>query len=618
MNFQNPSFVRKVIYLAAIAVLLLPIAYLSQPATRGKSAGKESAGGKLAKLRVRYNLSQAELGEIDPASETMKLATLGLRGVAVNALWTSALHYQKVKDFNSLELAVKQIIRLQPNFLKIWDFQAHNLSYNTSVEFDNYRDRYQWVKKGIDFLILGTQYNRDEPGLLNSVGWFVGQKMGRSDENRQFRRLFKEDKDFHTEFFKHGVDVDQALVMGKPDSWLVAKLWYDKAEEAVARGKPLRLKQPLLFYNSAPMAMINGASALEKDDGIFGQVAKVSWQRADAAWSRYGSRELLASAGFMIRLNSVEQMNETLKGLHDELDGIVPGARDKLKQEKLAALKPEERALLDKPVDKLSQEDAMRINFDLAPRISVTADDVAGQAPREKRTRARDMADRIGNLTEVAHTTASYRNIVNYDYWDSRCKAEQLDIALTARRLVRDADLIRNSAGELSKARQMYEEAWENWALLFEKYPVLLDSVQGQELVESIAHYHDLLGKLDVDFPADFKLNKLLDMVSEGRRLKEQIRVVQGSPDPQTPPPGTVPPKSESPAGTKDQKPMPEKPAGETKPASETQPGETKPAAEGSKGDAPAAGKGQPKVQPEGAAAPPAEKAAETKGDEGN
>jgi hypothetical protein len=164
----------------------------------------------------------------------------------------------------------------------------------------------------------------------------------------------------------------------------------------------------------------------------------------------------------------------------------------------------------------------------------------------------------------------------------------------------------------------MYEEAWENWALLFEKYPVLLDSVQGQELVESIAHYHDLLGKLDVDFPADFKLNKLLDMVSEGRRLKEQIRVVQGSPDPQTPPPGTVPPKSESPAGTKDQKPMPEKPAGETKPASETKSGETKPAAEGSKGDAPAAGKGQPKVQPEGAAAPPAEKAAETKGDEGN
>ena len=156
--------------------------------------------------------------------------------------------------------------------------------------------RYQWVKKGIDFLILGTQYNRDEPGLLNPVGWFIGQKIGRADENRQFRRLFKEDKDFHAEFRKNGVEVDQALVLGKPDNWLVSKLWYDKAEEAVARGKPLRLKQPLLFYNSGPMSQINAATALEKDDGIFGQLAQFAWNRADTAWERYGSRELLASA----------------------------------------------------------------------------------------------------------------------------------------------------------------------------------------------------------------------------------------------------------------------------------------------------------------------------------
>src|SRR5262245_25537659 len=128
MNFQNPSFRRKIAYLAAIVCLLPAIAYLSMPATVGRGGGG-NAGGKLAKLRVQYNLSQAELGEIDPASETMKLATLGLRGIAVNVLWSSALHYQKVKDFNALELTVKQIIRLQPNFLKVWDFQAHNLSY---------------------------------------------------------------------------------------------------------------------------------------------------------------------------------------------------------------------------------------------------------------------------------------------------------------------------------------------------------------------------------------------------------------------------------------------------------------------------------------------------------
>ncbi|MEX2025645.1 MAG: IRE (iron responsive element), partial [Pirellulaceae bacterium] len=136
------------------------------------------------------------------------------------------------------------------------------------------------MKKGIAFLILGTQYNRDEPGLLNSVGWFVGQKMGRSDENRQFRRLFREDRDFHAEFFKHGIDVDNATAQGKPDSWLVSRLWYLKGEDAVARGKPLRLKSPLLYYNSAPMALINHAAALEQDDAIFGPAAQYAWARA--------------------------------------------------------------------------------------------------------------------------------------------------------------------------------------------------------------------------------------------------------------------------------------------------------------------------------------------------
>ena len=35
MNWNNASFVRKVIYLVGIAVLLLPIAAISQPATAG-------------------------------------------------------------------------------------------------------------------------------------------------------------------------------------------------------------------------------------------------------------------------------------------------------------------------------------------------------------------------------------------------------------------------------------------------------------------------------------------------------------------------------------------------------------------------------------------------------
>ena len=44
---------------------------------------------------------------------------------------------------------------LQPNFVSVWVFQGWNLSYNVSVEFDDYHDRYRWVIKGIDFLKRG-------------------------------------------------------------------------------------------------------------------------------------------------------------------------------------------------------------------------------------------------------------------------------------------------------------------------------------------------------------------------------------------------------------------------------------------------------------------------------
>ncbi|MGH7193193.1 MAG: IRE (iron responsive element), partial [Candidatus Saccharimonadales bacterium] len=88
-------FIRKLIYLLLILALLVPLSYFSQPATvavgdQPKGAGGDNAGGKLARMRAEYGISQANLGEIDPAGETIKLATLGLRGVAANLLWEKA------------------------------------------------------------------------------------------------------------------------------------------------------------------------------------------------------------------------------------------------------------------------------------------------------------------------------------------------------------------------------------------------------------------------------------------------------------------------------------------------------------------------------------------------
>lgn len=564
-------FRRKVAYIGAIALLLLPIAALSQPAALSPGKSGSSPGGKLAQLRSQYNLAQAELGEIDPASETMKLSTLGLRGVAANILWGWANYYKKVEDWDRLEMTVNQIIRLQPNFVEVWDFQAHNLSYNVSVEFDDYRMRYQWVKKGIEFLILGTHYNRDEPGLLSQIGWFTGQKVGRADEQKQFRRLFRDDKDFHQVFRANGVEVDEGRGPdGKPDNWLVARLWYLKAEDAVTySGKPIRGRTPLLFYSGAPMSQINGAAAMNKD-GYFFETAEQAWRKAREGWNRYGQRELPTSAGFNIRLNDQEPIDERIRQARQELDRLCPGAAEELRSEKRAKLTPQQLAALEVPPEKRTPEQYSLV-YEAGEMLRVRPADYLAKAPREHRPRVRQLVDQIEQDELTSHQIALNRRIVNFEYWRTRCESELREEAPQAHSNVFTADQLAGSGEKLTEARRLYEEAWKLYARLFADYPVLMENAEAQDLIESVARYRDLLGQLDEPFPADFPLWKLLDLHHKGQELRDQIKLLQGpaaAPPAAGTPPAPPAKSDEQPAATPQEAPAADKPAVD-KPAAE-------------------------------------------------
>jgi hypothetical protein len=554
---RTSSFVRKIVYITMIAVLLAPIAALSQPAALDPTKpGGGSPGGKLAQLRVKYNIAQAELGEIDPASETMKLSTLGLRGVAANILWLWANYYKKVADWDKLEMTVNQIIRLQPNFVEVWDFQAHNLSYNVSVEFDDYRMRYQWVKKGIEFLILGTHYNRDEPGLLSQIGWFTGQKVGRADEQKQFRRMFKDDKDFHAVFRRNGVEVEDGQGQdGKPDNWLVARLWYNRAVDAVTySGKPIRGRTPLLFYSGAPMSQINGAAAMQKD-GHFFEVAQRSWVKALEEWHSFGNRELPTSAGFTIHLNDKEAIDERAKQAYEELDRLCPGARDAIRQEKLARLPADRRAAMDKPPgERTAEEYSMAYEAESATKV-VARDFIGRAAKREDAPRVRQLADQIEEDELTSNQINLNRRIVNFEYWRTRCESEKTDESQQAQKDVYDADEMFKKSGEkLVETKKLYERAWVAFARIFDKYPALMENAEAQDLIDSVGHYRDLLGQLDEPFPNDFPLWKLLDQHQKGQQIRDQVKLLQGAA-------ATEKPKEQT--EKKEEKPQEEKPKDE-------------------------------------------------------
>lgn len=496
---KNTSFIRKIIYLVIMAGLLVPLYLISAPSfVRGAS---RSEGGKLTQLRDQYGLAQANLGEIDPASESMKLATLGMRGIAANLLWERANEYKKREEWDNLRATLNQIAKLQPNFISVWQFQAWNLSYNVSVEFDNYEHRYHWVKKGIEFLLQGTRYNHNEPRLLWDLGWFFGHKFGRSDEYVQFRRAYNDDEDFH-ESLDGQIDVEQARNhKGKPDNWLTAYQWFNEAQRVVdLEGVPIKGKNPLVFHSDSAKSLIRYADALE-NEGTFGEIAKLAWERAYNRWLRYGDREIPTSYGYKIRLNEGEKMNTMVEQREQALEDLVPGLRARIEQERMDSLTDEERRLL--AADRASLEPG---DYDLAvsaeTKVSVTPEDVIERIDDPTvRRQARLLANRIFESKAYATTIRRYRDVVNFLYWRTRCEVEREDRAIEARKYLHDAQELYDKEVDLIGAAKLYDEAWKRWATIHRNHPILAEDVTAEDLVDQIKEYRQILSQMDRDFP---------------------------------------------------------------------------------------------------------------------
>jgi hypothetical protein len=481
--------------LVAIAVLLVPLSILSQP------ADSSSPGGTLARLRMKHGLSQANLGEIDPTSETMRLATLGLKNIAVTLLWDRANHYKKVEDWTNLSATLEQMTKLQPNFYSIWDFQAHNLSYNISVQFDDYHDRYAWVMKGIEFLRQGIALNQREPRLLGRMGWFIGQKIGRSDEKKQYRRLFKADDDFH-ERDRPG------RTLPERDNWLVAREKYLAAQQLTDSGVPLNTT-PLIFHSEPMMTAINHARALA-EDGVFGDTGRDAWRLAGDEMRRFSVREIPTTWDVPIRLGLQEAELKRAERLAEELEALLPGRFQALENRKRESLTPDQRAALDIPALERSEKQQLAAS-EAQAALTVTWPVVAREAPADVRPKAQELARQFVEAKETAEIISRYRDIVNFNVWRATCEAEVTDEMLKAREATWQAERAFEDA-QLQAAKKAYEEAFAAWRKVLDSSEVLRkDAITGDDIKEMVDRYRKVLEQLDEPFPQPFILGDVVE-----------------------------------------------------------------------------------------------------------
>ena len=523
----NASFQRKIIYGVLIALLLIPVSYISRPASR-QDDNKIGGGGTLAQMRIEHRLSPSELGNIDPTSESMKLATFGLKGIAVNLLWGKANRFKNRGDWDSLAATLNQIAKLQPNFLSVWQFQSWNLSYNVSVEFDDYRTRYHWVKKGMDFLKEGIIFNPREPVLFWEMGWMFGHKLGKADEYVQYRRLYRDDRDFH-DSLRGEINVDHAQgADGKPDNWLTGREWFLRGQRLVDdfkipirgnlldnTGRVKRGKNPVVFHSHPPKWKMNFASAIE-EEGILGEKAQVAWKEAGDEWKNdYGSRELPSSQGYLVRLNGLRQLQSELQRLQTQMDEMLEEIREGMVQEIRRNLTDAERQAVDTPKQERTLEQ-IELAAAAEKQMEIDYQELAKQAPRKLRRDAEQLARQIQMKEGEIQATIHFRDTVAYEYWQARCDIEQTDTAIRARKFIYEAEQSFRDKANLEDAKEKYENAWNEWAKIFDEYPVMVESPDAEDIYEAVMKYKQVLDWLDLPWPPkDFKLHRLMAYYDE-------------------------------------------------------------------------------------------------------
>lgn len=532
---SKSHFIRKLIYLLVISLLLAPLYLVGRPSITARpnapanSARKPNPGGILSQLRTHFQIAESNLGEVNPAGETIQWATFGLKGVAAVMLWNKAMEYQKEEDYDRLSAVLNQIVLIQPNYVHVWESQAHNLSYNCSAEFDGYKQRYTWVKKGLEFLFKGIEQNENQPRLLNYTGWFFGQKIGRADESVQFRREFGRDHDFHAvvkEKLRARGMTDFSQVNGPlrtPDNWLVAKQWQLAAQRVIdTRAIPVRGASPLIFFKDAAMSQINYSARIE-EEGFLDETARFSWRQAQKDWEDYGNRQIPHSSGTLIKLGDLQVVQERLIEAQKKFDELLPGAKEKLRQEKYNALTDAQRKAYDTPLDQLDQ---LRIaDRQMAEdRMLITNAEIAAKAPPEKRAEARKAVLRLDNLQTELSRILSYRQQVNYDYWHVRCVSEQTDEVLGARKGIYEGEKQLQS-GSLEAAKATFEDAFQKWQKIYAQYPILEADVTALDLVPAIKNYFKTLRQLDLEIPKDFVLRGMLEKQGE----MDLLQIIDGT-----------------------------------------------------------------------------------------
>lgn len=260
--------------------------------------------------RLRGTLGLTRLEPLKNAPPILSLTTVvlgGFRGLIANALWIRAMDLQEQdKYFEKVQLA-DWITKLQPHNLTVWIVQAWDMSYNISIKFTDPRDRWMWVRRGIELLRdEALAYNPHEVQIYRELAWHFQHKMGHNldDAHLYFKSVWAS-------------EMQDVLGGGHPNFDELIQPPNDEVRARVRtlRGKykldPERMKAVDAAYgpldwrmpetHAIYWAFVGKQEAKKKDDFI--QLRRVLYQSMDLAFQRGRLVETRLGQGFRTEPN---------------------------------------------------------------------------------------------------------------------------------------------------------------------------------------------------------------------------------------------------------------------------------------------------------------------------
>ena len=183
-------------------IIILLAAVVAVVAVAGSSFLLAPINTQREDLQLTYNPDVTE--NLPPEVGIWYSALGSFRGLIVNLLWMRATTLKEEGKFYEARELSELICQLQPRFPKVWEFHAWNMAYNISVATHTPRERWMWVKNGIELLRdRGIPLNPTSAALYRQLAWIFLHKVGQFSDDMHW-------------YYKQQLAFEWQTVLGKP------------------------------------------------------------------------------------------------------------------------------------------------------------------------------------------------------------------------------------------------------------------------------------------------------------------------------------------------------------------------------------------------------------------